>query len=203
MDFKWVKLTSLLKWLKTCLCLSMKRIILLSVLTLGLTINSIAQSLERVVISSGNGEANSAINETIQFTIGQPFFTGTLTNNSGVYLTQGFVQPTSTNKEINNPSNFIEPEIEYNALKTFPNPAVDFTNIELSLIDNDGAKISIIDMWGQPLRSEEFSATQGKNIFKFTFGTVPAGVYTISVFANQKYYNKKLLIAGTSANLNL
>jgi hypothetical protein len=181
----------------------MKRIILLSVLTLGLAINSIAQSLERVVISSGNGSATSAINESVEFTIGQPFFTGTLTNNTGTYLTQGFVQPTNTNNEINNPSNFLEPEIEFNALKTFPNPAVDFTNIELSLIDNDGAKISIIDMWGQPLNIQEYTASQGKNVFKFVFGNVPAGIYTISVYANKKLYNKKLLVAGTRATINI
>ena len=181
----------------------MKRLILLSVLTLGLAINTIAQSLERVVISSGSGEATSVINESVQFTIGQPFFTTTLTNNAGTFLTQGFEQPTNSNNLSNDPFNFSSPEVVYNPINAFPNPAVDFTNVELSLIDNDGAKISIVDMWGQPLRSEEFTATQGKNVFKFVFGKVPAGMYTISIYANKKYYHKKLLIAGTRAELAL
>jgi hypothetical protein len=180
----------------------MKRIILLSVLTLGLAVNSIAQSLERVVFSSGNGEAISSINESVQFTIGQPFYTGTLTDTKGIFLTQGFEQPSNFNNERNVPSTVIESEVTYNTLTAFPNPAVDFTNIVMSFIDDDGAKVSIVDMWGQAIKQEDFKVTQGPNTLKFVFGKVPAGMYTISVYANKKYYNKKLLIAGTRADIS-
>jgi hypothetical protein len=181
----------------------MKRITLLSVLTLGMAINSIAQSLERIVISSGCGEATSSTNEFVQFTIGQSFFTETLSDNKGNFLTQGFEQPSNSNNERNVPSTFIQPDVEYNTLGLYPNPAVDFTNVTLNLIDDDNAKISILDMWGQPLRQEDFKATQGKNVFKFVFNKVPAGMYTISVYANRKYYYRKLLIVGTKAEISL
>ena len=51
-------------------------------------------------------------------------------------------------------------------------------------------------MWGQPLSSQNYTLTQGKHELKFSFGYVPAGVYSLKVVANKKVYTKKLLVAG-------
>ena len=173
----------------------MRTLIILSVLVAALGFNSFSQSIERSAITSGAGEATSVFGENVQFTIGQAFATNTLTDNGANYLTQGFQQPSSYNYVTNNTPAFAE-AASLNKIQAYPNPAVNFTNIAVSLIDDNGAKVSIVDMWGQPLKSQDFSVTQGKQELHFVFGNVPAGLYTLKVIANQKVYTKKLLIAG-------
>ena len=179
----------------------MKTIILLSFLIAGLGSNSYSQMVERLAITSGGGYATSALGETVQFTIGQSYFTQTLNDGNSNYLTQGFEQPNNYNYAAIAAPTYSE--IYANKIEAYPNPAVNFTNVILSLIDDDGAKVSIIDMWGQPLKKENFAVTQGKQQLHFTFGNVPAGLYTLSVEANKKVYNKKLLVAGTSSTVSL
>lgn len=175
--------------------------ILTAVLSVTLAFNLFAQSIERSAITSGAGEATSVFGETIQFSIGQAYMTNTLTQNGSNYVTQGFQQPSNFNYvSINTP---VYAESDLNRIQAFPNPAVYFTNVVMSFIDDDGAKISLIDMWGQPLNSQEYSVTQGKHELKFTFGYVPAGVYSLKVIANKKVYTKKLLIAGIESAVSL
>ena len=179
----------------------MKTIILTTVLIATLSFSLFAQSIERSAITSGGGEATSVFGETVQFSIGQAFMTNTLTQNGSNYVTQGFQQPSSYNYASINAPVYVESDL--NKIQAFPNPAVNYTNVILSLIDDDGAKISIIDMWGQPLKSQDYSVTQGRHELKFTFGYVPAGVYSLKVIANKKVYTKKLLIAGVENTVSL
>jgi hypothetical protein len=182
----------------------MKTTTLLSFLLIALGFNSYSQNVERLAITSGGGFAKSAFGETVQFTIGQSYFTQTLSDGNANYLTQGFEQPANQNlASIDAANSAASIEIYANKIEAFPNPAVNFTNVVLSLIDDDGAKVSIIDMWGQPLKKENFTVTQGKQQLHFVFGNVPAGLYTLSVEANKKVYNKKLLIAGTNSTVSL
>ncbi len=179
----------------------MKTIILLSFLIAGFGLNSYSQTVERLAITSGGGSATSALGETIQFTIGQSYFTQTLTDGNSNYLTQGFEQPVNRNyASIDAPA---YADVYSNKIEAYPNPAVNYVDIVLSLIDDDGAKISILDMWGQPLKKEDFSVTQGKQQLHFVFGNVPAALYTLKVEANKKVYSKKLLVAGTSSRVSL
>jgi len=175
--------------------------ILTAVLTVALVSNLFAQSIERSAITSGAGEATSVFGETIQFSIGQAYITNTLTQNGSNHITQGFQQPSNFNYVSKNTPVYAESDL--NKIQAFPNPAVYYTNVVMSLIDDDGVQISIIDMWGQSLKSEDYSVTQGKHQLKFTFGYVPAGVYSLKVIANKKVYSKKLLIAGTESTVSL
>lgn len=179
----------------------MRTLVLISVLVASLGFKSMAQNIERSAITSGAGEATSVFGETVQFSIGQAYMTNTLTQNGSNYVTQGFQQPSSHNYVIKETPAYAEATLI--KIKAFPNPAVNYTDIALNLIDDDGAKVSIIDMWGQPLKSENYKVTQGKQKLHFVFGEVPAGIYTISVVANKKVYNEKLLVAGLEANYSL
>ncbi|WP_442796199.1 T9SS type A sorting domain-containing protein [Pelobium manganitolerans] len=172
----------------------MKTTILTAVLVATLALASFAQTIERAAITSGGGEATSVFGESVQFSIGQAFMTNTLTQDGSNYLTQGFQQPSSHEYiNINTP---VYAEADLNVIQAFPNPAVNYTTVALSLIDDNGAKVSLIDMWGQPLSSQNYTLTQGKHELKFSFGYVPAGVYSLKVVANKKVYTKKLLVAG-------
>jgi len=179
----------------------MKTIILLSFLIAGLGFNSYSQTVERIAITSGGGYVASALGESIQFTIGQSYFTQTLSDGNSNYLTQGFEQPINYNyASLDVP---VYADVYTNKIEAYPNPAVNFVDVVLALIDNDGAKVSILDMWGQPLKKEDFSVTQGKQQLHFVFGNVPAALYTLKVEANKKVYSKKLLVAGVGSRVSL
>ena len=190
-----------LGWRKSCLTLNMKATILTIFLAATLGLNLMAQNIERSAITSGAGEATSVFGETIQFTIGQAYMTNTLTQNGSNFITQGFQQPSSFNYASLDVPVFAESDL--NKIQAFPNPAINFTNVVVNLIDDDGAKVSLIDMWGQALNTQDYSVTQGKHQLKFTFGFVPAGVYSLKVIANKKVYTKKLLIAGIESTVSL
>lgn len=177
----------------------MKTIILTAILVATLGFNLSAQTIERSAITSGAGEATSVFGETVQFSIGQAYMTNTLTQNGSDYVTQGFQQPSNYNYvSINTP---VYAEADLNTIKAFPNPAVNYTSVAVSLINDDGVKVSIIDTWGQELKSQDYNVAQGKQTLKFTFGNVPTGYYTIKVYANKKIYASKLLVDGKYAEL--
>nr|WP_294901310.1 T9SS type A sorting domain-containing protein [uncultured Pedobacter sp.] len=177
----------------------MRTIILTAILAATLSLGLSAQSIERSAITSGAGEATSVFGETVQFSIGQAYMTNTLTQNGSNYVTQGFQQPSNYNYvAVSTP---VYAESDVNTIKAFPNPAVNYTSIAVNTINDDGVKVSIIDTWGQELKSEDFKVTQGRHELKFTFGNVPTGYYTIKVFANKKIYNSKLLVTGRYASL--
>lgn len=177
----------------------MKTIILAIVLVATLGFNLSAQSIDRSAITSGQGEGRSAFGETIQFSIGQAYVTNTLTQNGSYYVTQGFQQPSLFNYvSINTP---VYAESDVNTVVAYPNPAVNYTNVAVNLINDDGARVSIIDTWGQELKSQDYNVTQGKHSLKFTFGNIPTSYYTIKVYANKKIYTNKLLVDGQYAEL--
>lgn len=170
----------------------MKKLILFSILVLSLGFKSYSQQISQSVCSSGSGEFTSVLGENVTFTIGQSFYTHTLTDNVGTYLTQGFEQPSDNiDKALLSPA---FPDLELVKMEAFPNPAVDYTDLVLNMIDNNGAKVAIIDMWGQPLKTQDFKVETGRQKLHFTFGSVAPGVYTIKVNANQTVYTKKLMV---------
>lgn len=170
----------------------MKKLILFSILVLSLGFKSYSQEISQNVFSSGNGEFTSVFGESVQFTIGQSFYTHTLTDNSGVFLTQGFEQPTNSNNAALLSPEF--PDLELVKMDVYPNPAVDYTDLELNMIDTDGANVALIDMWGQAVKTQKFNVDKGNQKLHFTFGSLAAGVYTIKVNANKRVYAKKLIV---------
>lgn len=170
----------------------MKKLILFSILVLSLGFKSYSQEISQSVLSSGNGEFTSVLGEKIQFTVGQSFYTHTLSDNNGTFLTQGFEQPTNSSKAALLSPEF--PDLELVKMDVYPNPAVDYTDLELNMIDNNGAKVAIVDMWGQAVKTQNFNVEKGHQKLHFIFGSLAAGVYTIKVNANQRVYAKKLIV---------
>ena len=173
----------------------MKRLIFALVITLNFIASAKAQQIDRFVFSSGNGSATNAYGESVQFTIGQAFFTETLSNNKSEVVTQGFEQPISFDNLLLASASF--KDLSLLKLDVYPNPAVDYTELELNLIDHDGAKVMLIDTWGQVVKTENFQVPAGNQKLHFNLGTLADGVYTISVKANKRSYAKKLIVSNT------
>jgi hypothetical protein len=182
-----------LGWLRTCLSRNMKKLILFTILVLGLGFKSFSQQISQSAITSGGGEFTSIYGENIQFTIGQAYVTNTLTDNNNTFLTQGYQQPSMKQEVIAGPP---YADLEFVKLEAFPNPAVNYTDLVMNFIDHDGAKVTMFDMWGQPVKSQDFQVSVGKQKMRFAFGALNPGVYTIKIVANKTVYVKKLLVAG-------
>lgn len=176
----------------------MKISILFSILFLGFGFNSFSQQTVQSALVSGGGDFTSAIGENIQFTIGQPYSAATLTDANNYSLTQGFQQPSFKGQDVLFPDLALVSKMD-----VYPNPAVDYTDLELNFINNDGAKVAIVDMWGQVVKTQDFNVDKGQQKLRFSFGSLSAGVYTIKVIANKTIYAKKLLIntSGNASNL--
>jgi hypothetical protein len=170
----------------------MKKVVLFSILVLSLGFTSYSQQISQNVLSSGGGEFTSVLGENVSFTIGQAFYTETLNDNKGNFLTQGFEQPTNSNNAALLSPAF--PDLELTKMDVYPNPAVDYTDLELNMIDNNGAKVALIDMWGQAVKTQNFNIEKGQQKLHFTFGSLAPGVYTVKVNANQRVYAKKLIV---------
>ncbi|TKC00304.1 T9SS type A sorting domain-containing protein [Pedobacter cryophilus] len=177
----------------------MNKSIILTIIIAVLGLTSYSQEISQQGFNSGSGEATSVFGENIQFTIGQAYVTNTLTENNADYVTQGFEQPSFKGIEALLSPAF--PNLELVKMDVFPNPAVDYTDLVLNLIDDNGAKVALVDMWGQVVKSQDFNVSQGQQKLHFSFGYLAAGVYTVKVSANTRVYAKKLLVSGTgSAN---
>lgn len=173
----------------------MKRILLLVLVSLTVLTNTFSQEISSQIFSSGNGSVTAVNGASVQYTIGQSIFTETLTQDNNIYITQGFEQPTyNSNPEF---ASAAFPDLNMSRVNVYPNPAVDYTQIEMDLIDNNGVELALSDMWGQVLKTQSYSVSSGKQVMNFQFGTLNAGVYTIKVKANQTTYAKKLIISGS------
>jgi len=170
----------------------MKKLILFSILVLSLGFKSYSQQISQSVFSSGSGEFTSVLGEHVSFTLGQSFYAETLSDSKGNFLTQGFEQPTPTNNAALLSPEF--PDLELVKMDVYPNPAVDYTDLELNIIDNNGAKVTLFDMWGKAVKTQEFRSEKVNHKLHFTFGHLVPGVYTVKVNANQRVYAKKLIV---------
>jgi hypothetical protein len=169
--------------------LAMKKTIIFTILTLAIGFTAYSQGMEKQSVTSGHGMSVSNAGETVQFTIGQAYVTNTLTSDRVNFLTSGFEQPTYRGLAA-----LLDPSLELVKMEIYPNPAVDHITLAITLLDDNGAQGSIINMWGQVLKVEKFNSPQGDQKLAFNFGTLAIGVYTVKVVANGRVYAKKLLI---------
>ena len=161
----------------------MKKTIIFMLIIFAGCFKATCQSIDKQTLSSGNGLVISGFGESVQYIIGQAYQTNTLENNTYA-LTQGFLQPAFS----------LYPSLELGQIEIYPNPAIDYVNVSLNLLDNQGAQGSIINIWGQVLVTQNFNVAEGNQKLYFPFGNLAAGVYMVKVIANGNTYVKKLMI---------
>ena len=172
----------------------MKKAIIFTIFTLAIGFTAYSQGMEKQSVTSGHGMSISNAGETVQFTIGQAYVTNTLTTDRVSFLTPGFEQPTYKSL-----AELLNAALELVKMEIYPNPAVDHITLAITLLDDHGAQGSIINMWGQVLKVQDFKSPQGDQKLAFNFGTLAIGVYTVKVLANGRVYAKKLLISEVRA----
>jgi hypothetical protein len=86
-----------------------------------------------------------------------------------------------------------QPLPEY-AVTLFPNPAGNYTTIDLKLDQASDITITIADLNGRVIKFQNFKAVQNMQ-HSFDTSTLPNGAYLVRVATEQGTSTKKLMIA--------
>lgn len=80
-------------------------------------------------------------------------------------------------------------------LKAYPNPVKDSAAISYTLSSNaSSAKIRVTNVLGQTVSEQEVAGTPGAHVSSWSKGTLPAGIYMISLTVDGKVANQKVLV---------
>ncbi len=132
---------------------------------------SFAQSLDRVLVSSG-GESYANGNFQADVSLGEPVIA---TFEGGDYmLTQGFHQGLMIFKEIENLQ-----DIEF---QLYPNPAVDYVNVEFPVNDYQEVIIQVVSLNGQVI----WNAQLTDSTTRLHVSLWPVGVYMLRLIADNE-----------------
>ncbi|HRX28847.1 MAG TPA: T9SS type A sorting domain-containing protein, partial [Saprospiraceae bacterium] len=74
----------------------------------------------------------------------------------------------------------------------FPNPAGQYTNLSLNLNEAGKVNLSIYDMNGKVVKSEEVFFNEGINEYKLDLSNINSGAYMLGTTRNGKTYFGKL-----------
>lgn len=142
-----------------------------------------SQSTDRKVYASAgrfvrNVNTNSTVQNTITYTLGEPFIYGSSVGN--FRINNGFIQPDGIVSVSPNVVSFMKPT---DSFKLFPNPASSFSTIESSLDTLDPIKIQLIDFNGKLIKEEMM--TEKKHIVDLESLFIAPGTYYINFYNDE------------------
>jgi hypothetical protein len=76
----------------------------------------------------------------------------------------------------------------------YPNPATDFAQLEINLVNSGNYSVEIFDMLGQVTFNQSYSALSGKNIINVPVSDLKAGVYMVKVNVGGSVLNSRLVV---------
>ena len=108
------------------------------------------------------------------------------THGRGIWSSNDFLSLEEKSKEEN---------VEVNSFNLFPNPAKNFTNVELELNKNADVTISVYSLTGQMVANETLTNRQKGTIkHRINTSTLPKGIYFVTVQADgMKYKGSKFI----------
>ena len=76
----------------------------------------------------------------------------------------------------------------------YPNPAKDIISISMQLTKRADIKVSVLDITGKILKEQTYIATPGINEFMLNLGSLPRGIYMISVQSGSLVSKKRIVL---------
>lgn len=142
-----------------------------------------SQSTDRKVYASAgrfvrNVNTNSTVQNTITYTLGEPFIYGSSVGN--FRINNGFIQPDGIVSVSPNVVSFMKPT---DSFKLFPNPASSFSTIESSFDTLDPIKIQLIYLNGKLIKEE--TMTEKKHIVDLESLFIAPGTYYINFYNDE------------------
>ena len=151
-----------------------KKFILLLVGVFGVGLHlARSQSITPQVVSS-NGNFSSASWGSLSSTVGEAAIV-TL-QSTGNFLTQGFQQPQTLSVGVYSPKN------SNDVVTVFPNPAINFTLIDVISESSGTANFQLFDIQGKIIQNGSFDVIGGaQNQHRVLLNNLASGMYLISV----------------------
>lgn len=142
---------------------------------------SYSQSSDRKVIASAgrfvrNVNSNSAVQNTITYTLGEPIIYGSTVGN--FRLNNGYIQPDGFVAVSPNVVLLMKPT---DSFKLFPNPATSFSTIESMLDTLSTVNIQLIDLNGKLIKEETMTGQHHRVDLESTF--IAPGTYYINFYS--------------------
>ena len=79
-------------------------------------------------------------------------------------------------------------------IRMFPNPATDMVNISIELNDASNTSVSVINMVGQVVISNDFGMLNGSNRLELNVSSLPAGMYIVEINAGASSQTERLIV---------
>lgn len=161
----------------------MKNIIVIIVAVL-LRMNAQSQNISRSVVAAGGNKVTSGT-LILSSTIGEV----SITKLSGgtLQVTQGFHQGHLTVARIEDESTPATMEYKINV---FPNPVIDYVNIEISGTETYNHTLTIVDIAGKVVSTQ----TLTQNVTQFDFTQLPSGQYIVIVNSEDGLSNENFKV---------
>jgi Secretion system C-terminal sorting domain len=101
----------------------------------------------------------------------------------------GWLQADDGTKQVFQAANFIEETItgvypmnkSVNSILIYPNPAKDFTTVDISLTDVENIKVQLMDAEGRKIEVQQLKGQVGLNKIQFNVSNLAAGFYHVAV----------------------
>ncbi len=89
----------------------------------------------------------------------------------------------------------IEPVSNENfSMSLYPNPAADFAQLEINMINSGEFSVEVFDMLGKANFSRTYNAMTGKNVINLPVNSLKAGVYLVKVNVGGSILNSRLVV---------
>jgi hypothetical protein len=88
----------------------------------------------------------------------------------------------------------IDPEDFFGEASAYPNPFNDMLNLAFSAERSFSYKLSLMDMTGRTVVTEERSATEGGNLLSLSnLEEIPSGIYFLRIESGKAVFNTKVV----------
>ena len=79
-------------------------------------------------------------------------------------------------------------------MKLYPNPATDNLSVAISSNENASADLTIVNLMGQMVYSENVALNEGNNLLNVNVSNLTPGVYMINIRTNKGTSTQKLIV---------
>ena len=147
-----------------------------------------------------DGFANAPVWDLVQYRTNRSSDTSSTIKEGDIYIGshgRGWYVSTSlqTDRPLSNEENVIEDKVVRDALKMYPNPAKDFTNVDVTLSGKGDVKASVLDMSGRIVKRVSLKGLpQGDHKIRVDLTGINNGTYVLSVSANGTVKNGKFIV---------
>ncbi len=147
-----------------------------------------------------SGYANSPVWDLVQYRTNKSSDSSTTLKEGDLYLGsygRGWYVTNSlqTDRPLSNKEDVIEQKAVREALRMYPNPASDFTSVDVSLDGKGDIKASVLDMNGRIVKTVSMKGLpQGDHKVRVDLTGISNGTYILSLSANSTVQNGKFIV---------